>query len=138
MEESQMGVGIRRSQRDYTLAFKLAVVDEVEQGALTYREAQHKYGIQGRSTVLKWLRKHGRMDWHKLTSLNLKRDGTMVKRALPMTPEQKIKALEMELKETKLKAELFEAMLELIRTEYGVKLPKKPLRTSSGRGKLPD
>jgi len=52
-----MGVGIRRSQRDYTLAFKLAVVDEVEQGALTYREAQYKYGIQGRSTVLDWLRR---------------------------------------------------------------------------------
>lgn len=133
-----MGTGIRRSQRDYTLAFKLAVVDEVEQGALTYREAQHKYGIQGRSTVLKWLRKHGRMDWDNLSAGDIKRDWKMAKSELPMTPEQKIKALEMELKDAKLKAELFEAMLEVIRTEYGVKLPKKPLRMSSGRGKLPD
>ena len=52
-----------------------------------------------------------------------------------LTPEQKIKALEVELKETKLKAELFEAMLDVIRTEYGVQLPKKPLRTSSRRSK---
>lgn len=133
-----MGVGMKRTQRDYTLAFKLAVVDEVEQGAVTYKEAQRKYGIQGRSTVLTWLRKHGRMDWDNLSASDIKRDWMMAKSELPMTPEQKIKALEMELKDTKLKAEMFEAMLEVIRTEYGVKLLKKPLRTSSGRGKLPD
>lgn len=130
-----MGVGIKRTQRDYTLAFKLAVVDEVEQGAVTYREAQYKYGIQGRSTVLRWLRKHGGMDWGALSASDIKQEGSMAKRELPMTPDQKIKALEMELKDTKLKAELFEAMLEVIRTEYGVKLPKKPLRRSSGQGK---
>ncbi|MBA1296499.1 transposase, partial [Pseudomonas lurida] len=52
----------RRSQRDYTLGFKLAVVDQVEKGELSYKEAQRRYGIQGRSTVLVWLRKHGRQD----------------------------------------------------------------------------
>ena len=51
---------IRRSQRDYSLAFKLSVVEQVEKGELTYKEAQRRYGIQGRSTVLVWLRKHGR------------------------------------------------------------------------------
>ncbi|RDL42816.1 IS3 family transposase, partial [Marinomonas piezotolerans] len=50
----------KRTQRDYSLAFKLAVVDQVEKGELTYKQAQNKYGIQGRSTVLVWLRKHGR------------------------------------------------------------------------------
>lgn len=58
----------KRTQRDYTLAFKLAVVDEVERGDLTYKEAQQRYGIQGRSTVLVWLRKHGRQDWSRLRS----------------------------------------------------------------------
>jgi transposase-like protein len=51
---------IRRSQRDYSLAFKLSVVDQVERGELTYKKAQERYGIQGRSTVLTWLRRHGR------------------------------------------------------------------------------
>ena len=133
-----MEVGIRRSQRDYTLAFKLAVVYEVEQGSLTYHEAQDKYGIQGRSTVLTWLRKHGRMNWHNLSAVGSKRDVMMTQSTLSMTPDQKIKALEVELKEAKLKAELFEAMLDVIRTEYGVNLPKKPLRTSSRRSKSSD
>ncbi|HSD39228.1 MAG TPA: IS3 family transposase, partial [Rhodocyclaceae bacterium] len=53
----------KRTQRDYTLAFKLGVVEQVERGELTYKQAQDRYGIQGRSTVLVWLRKHGHADW---------------------------------------------------------------------------
>lgn len=29
----------KRTQRDYTLAFKLAIVDQVEKGELTYKQA---------------------------------------------------------------------------------------------------
>ena len=55
----------KRTQRDYTLAFKLGVVERVEKGEMTYKQAQTRFGIQGRSTVLVWLRKHGRLDWSK-------------------------------------------------------------------------
>lgn len=35
-----MGSGEKRTQRDYTLAFKLSVVvDQVEKGELTYKQA---------------------------------------------------------------------------------------------------
>jgi hypothetical protein len=55
-----------RTQSDYTLAFKLSVARQVEKGELTYKQAQRCYGIQGRSTVLTWLRKHGSQDWSRL------------------------------------------------------------------------
>ncbi|EKO3983303.1 transposase, partial [Vibrio fluvialis] len=55
----------KRTQRDYSLAFKLTVVDQVEKGEMTYKQAQERYGIQGRSTVLVWLRKHGQLNWSK-------------------------------------------------------------------------
>ncbi|MEE2030434.1 hypothetical protein DIKCMJMK_04347 [Shewanella oneidensis] len=42
---------IKRTQRDYSLAFKLAVVDQVEKGELTYKQAQDKYGIYRVSLV---------------------------------------------------------------------------------------
>lgn len=58
-----MESSVKRMQRDYTLAFQLAVVEQVEKGELTYKQAQQRYGIQGRSTVLVWLRKHGRLGW---------------------------------------------------------------------------
>src|ERR1700740_1695098 len=115
-----MDTGKRRSQRDYTLAFKLSVVKQVEKGELTYKEAQRRYGIQGRSTVLVWLRKHGVQDWsrraeHGLTRLAMEQEGTK-----PLTPEQRIKELEAQLKQAKEKASLFEAMLEVLKKDYGV------------------
>lgn len=131
-----MSIGIKRTKRDYTLAFKLSVVEQVEHGELTYKEAQKRYGIQGRSIVLMWLRKHGHLDWYNLSSSDLVSTEMTKKPALPQTPEQRIKALEAELKDANLKAQLFEAMLEVIKTEYGVKLPKKPLRASLPKKKL--
>ena len=52
-----------RTPRDYSFAFKMMVLHEVEKGQITYKQAQVKYGIQGRSTVLEWSRKHGQQDW---------------------------------------------------------------------------
>lgn len=50
-----MESGIKRTQRDYSLAFKLSVAQPVEKGEMSYREAQRRFGIQGTSTVLTWL-----------------------------------------------------------------------------------
>lgn len=62
MNKGQFRV-LKRTQKDYTLAFKLQVVEEVESGLLSQDAAQRKYGIQGNATILVWLRKHGRLDW---------------------------------------------------------------------------
>jgi transposase len=82
----------KRTQRDYSLAFKLQVIDEVEKGLLTWKQSQKKFGIQGRSTVLVWLRKHGTLDWTSKIP--------MKKKAPPKTYisqlEAKIKRLEAE------------------------------------------
>lgn len=53
----------KRTQKDYSLAFKMMIIEEVEKGFLTYKQSQRKYGIQGKCTVLIWLRKHGTLDW---------------------------------------------------------------------------
>ncbi len=83
---------LKRTQRDYSLSFKLQVVDEVEKGHLTWKQSQKKYGIQGRITVLVWLRKHGTLDWTSKSP--------MKKKAPPKTYisqlEAKIKRLEAE------------------------------------------
>jgi transposase len=87
---------VKRTQRDYTMAFKLAVVAQVEKGELTYRQAQEQYGIQGSSTVLKWLRKHGRQGWGAAASSAAM---PIDKQATPLTPEQQIKAPQVQLKQ---------------------------------------
>ncbi len=61
----------KRTQKDYSMNFKLSVVQEVEKGQLTYQQAQKKYGIQGKSTVLEWLRKYGNFDWDNQTPYSM-------------------------------------------------------------------
>jgi transposase-like protein len=126
-----MESGLKRTQRDYTLAFKLAVVEQVEKGELTYKQAQQRYGIQGRSTVLVWLRKHGRQSWGEMASCRGMAPHPDPGRQTPPTPEQRIKALEVELKLAQEKAQLFEAVLDVLKKDYGVRVVKKPLGKSS-------
>lgn len=123
-----MDTGVKRTQRDYTLAFKLSVVEQVEKGELTYKQAQSRYGIQGRSTVLTWLRKHGRLGWGRAASLAAM---PIDKTPTPLTPEQQIKALQIELAQAQEKAKLFEAVLDVLKKDYGVRVVKKPLGKSS-------
>lgn len=77
----------KRTQKDYTLAFKLQVVEEVENGELSQNAAQRKYGILGNATILTWLRKHGRLNWYKNTAM-----------AKKPTPNRKIAELEKKIK----------------------------------------
>ncbi len=52
---------------------------------------------------------------------------------LPQTPDQRIKELEVQHNDAHQKARLFEAMLDVIKNEYGISIPKKPLGRSSGK-----
>ncbi|MAB98989.1 MAG: IS3 family transposase [Pseudomonadaceae bacterium] len=131
-----MDTGKRRSQRDYTLSFKLAVVDQVEKGELSYKEAQQRYGIQGRSTVLVWLRKHGRQDWSQGASIRAQRVKPMDEPNLPLTPEQRIKELEEKLAFANQKAQFFEAVVDVLKNDYGVSINKKAIRQVLTQGQI--
>lgn len=126
-----MGSGIKRTQRDYTLAFKLSVVEQVEKGELSYKQAQERYGIQGRSTVLVWLRKHGRQNWGAMAHYGRMSEPTQSCSGQGLTPEQRIKELEVQLKEAREKSQFFEAVIDVLKKDYGVRVVKKPVGKSS-------
>lgn len=116
---------VKRTQRDYTIGFKLAVVSQVEKGEMTYKQAQRTYGIQGRSTVLVWLRKYGTLDWtnpknHFMSSPQRKE-----------TPAQTIKRLEKELSDEQLKNEILNKMIDISDKQYGTSIRKKFLPKQS-------
>lgn len=121
----------RRSQRDYSLAFKLQVISEVEKGELSYKQAQRKYGIQGRSTVLVWLRKHSILDWsvHKW-----QHQATM---SIEKTPEQKIKELEVLLAKEKEKVHILNVAIDIADEVFKTEIRKKYLPKQSKKPKLP-
>lgn len=109
----------KRTQRDYTMGFKLAVVAQVEKGHMTYKQAQRHYGIQGRSTVLVWLRKHGSLDWSPLMLRTMN--------SAKETPEQKIKRLEKELEDERTRNLIMGEMINAVDRQYGASLRKKYL-----------
>jgi transposase-like protein len=110
----------RKTQKDYSLSFKLMVVEEVEKGLLTYKQSQKKYGIQGRSTVLVWLRKHGRLDW---------------KSKLPMKdkapPKTKINELEAKIRRLEQEKEILNRAIDIADDMLGTDIRKKYLPLSS-------
>jgi transposase-like protein len=109
----------KRTQKDYTLGFKLGIVMLVEKGDMTYKQAQRIYGIQGRSTVLVWLRKYGNLDWNK------PRITTMLNPRAKETPSQKIKRLEKELEDEKIKNMVLNEMINISDKQYGTSIRKK-------------
>lgn len=118
---------VKRTQKDYSMSFKLQIVQEIEQGQLTATEATKKYGIQCRKTVIEWLRKFGNFDWENQSHLNM-----------PKTPEQKIMELEAQVKLLEKqkallerqayvadkKAILFDMMIDLAEKEYHIDIRK--------------
>lgn len=110
----------KRTQRDYSLGFKLQVVNAVEKGDMTYKQAQKIYGIQGRSTVLTWLRKHGKMDWSQSPKMTMPKSPKAKE-----SPAQKIKRLERELEDERLRNLLLNEVVDIIDAEHGTGLRKK-------------
>ncbi|GIZ09257.1 hypothetical protein [Flavobacterium sp. UMI-01] len=118
---------VKRTQKDYSMSFKLQVVQEIEQGKLSTYSACLNYGIQSRSTVVQWLRKFGNFDWETQTPSNM-----------PKSPEQKIMELEAQVKLLEKqkallerqayvadkKAILFDMMIDLAEKEYHIDIRK--------------
>lgn len=115
MEEQEIKSYQKKTQKDYSLAFKLQIVDAVEKGELTYKQAQLRYSIQGRSTVLVWLRKQGRLDWKE--SETMKRD----------TPNKKIRELEKKLKRLEQEKEILNRAIDIADSQFDTDIRKKYL-----------
>ena len=121
---------VKRTQKDYSMSFKLQVVREVESGELSPKAAMLKYGIQARSTVVTWLRKYGNFDWENQSIDSMEK-----------TPEQKLleleakvkllekqkRRLEDQLKRADDKAIIFDMMINIAEKEYNIPIRKNSL-----------
>ena len=138
MNKSEKTGYVKRTQRDYSLSFKLQVVEEIESGRLDRLSAHLKYGIQARSTITQWLRKYGTFDWENLSVVTVAK-----------TPEQRILELEAKIKlleKQKARAEhladradkkaiIFDMMVDLAEQEYNIQIRKNYAPESSKSSK---
>ena len=118
---------IKRTQRDYSLSFKLQVVSEIERGELSIKGSLRKYGIQSHGTTLNWLRKYGTFDWINQTPSHM-----------PKSPQHQILELEQQVKllekqkaflekqvaDADKKAIIFDMMIDLAEKEYKIPIRK--------------
>jgi transposase len=135
---------LKRTQKDYSQSFKLAVVKEVESGKIGNRAAMRKYGIQGHGTITSWRRKFGILDIENSCQIKSMQ-----------SPEQKIKELEQRVRLLKRqneyleeqliraedKAAILDKVIELAEEEYLISIRKNSLpdqsRTSAKKAKRP-
>ena len=130
MKEKLKSFYVKRSQRDYPLSFKLAVVREVETGPLGVRAAMRQYGIQGHGTVTEWRREYGILDKDFQTQSSM-----------PKSPQQKIFELEQKVRllekekaflEQEMinavdKANILDRLVLLVEKEYRIRIRKNSL-----------
>lgn len=118
---------VKRTQRDYSMNFKLSVVKEIETTDIGLCAIARKYGIQSESTVKRWLEKYGTYDWQNIKGGNM----TKSKEQILLELQEKVKQLEkknarleheIEMKEHK--AAIFDLMIDLAEKEYNINIRK--------------
>ncbi len=101
----------------YGESFKLMVVREFERGTLNKKQLNRKYGILGHCTILKWCRKYGRLHYPY-------RNGS-IGRPMKDPQRQRIKQLEKELEDARIKLIAWDRLREVIIREDGIDVLKK-------------
>ena len=109
MEKEINSLYIKRTQRDYSMSFKLSVVQEVESGSIGIKAIARKYGIQSYGTVREWCRKYGNFASEYQT------------KAITMqSPQQKIKELEQKLRQMERQNKFLEEQLLAIEDKAAI------------------
>ena len=124
---------VKRTQKDYSMSFKLFIVDEVERGELSVTCAQKKYGIQGNATVIRWLRKYGTFDWENQTPSNMpkSKDQKILELEQKVLLLEKQKAfLEKQAEQSDKKVIFFDMMIDMAEKEFNIAIRKNSLPES--------
>lgn len=104
------------SIKAYSEAFKKMVVAEFERGPLNKDQLQAKYGIGGNTRIFEWCKKYGKLHYPGKGKIGA-----------PMKDPQKqrIKDLEKELADAKLKLLAYEKLITIAEQEEGISILKK-------------
>jgi transposase len=120
------GIGAKRGvpQKHYSETFKKMVVREYEQGTFNKDALQKKYQIGGRSRVLTWCRKYGKLHYPQ--------KGVIIIRPMKDPQKRRIKELErllaeekLKVSEEKLKVIAYRKLIEIAEREEGISITKK-------------
>lgn len=109
-----------KKKRSFTIQQKRSILQNVEQGRITVRQAMSMYSITGPGTINKW-RQQFEQENMALIATN-----PIVMEQLPPNPSD-LKSVELEkaLAEAKLKIAALETMIDLAEQQFKIKIRKK-------------
>ena len=129
MKEKEKGY-VKRTQKDYSMSFKLSVVKEVESTDIGLCAIARKYGIQSESTVKRWMEKYGTFDWTNIKGGNMPKSKDQelleLQEKVKML-ERKNARLEHELEIKDHKVALFDLMIDIAEKDLKVDIRKNIL-----------
>ena len=129
MKEKENGY-VKRTQKDYSMSFKLSVVKEVESTDIGLCAIARKYGIQSESTVKQRKEKYGTFDWTNIKGGNMPKSKDQelleLKEKVKML-ERKNARLEHELEMKDHKVALFDLMIDIAEKDLKVDIRKNIL-----------
>lgn len=105
-----------RFKNRYSYAYKLEVIESIENGKLSQNQASKYYGVH-RKTISGWLQKYGNFE-KKLKEMGGK------------SPKQNIADLRAKLRVSEGENEVLKAVMSIIEEEYGEEVLKKYLPES--------
>ena len=123
--KSNKGHGYNKYRLHYDAAFKWRVCQEYLQGNETKAAVQRRNGVKGRTNIVVWLRQFGLNDKPKTLSQHEQLSLKMPKPSPITTDEQRIKTLEKELAEAKLRADAYQMMVEIAEKTFKIDIRKK-------------
>lgn len=118
---------VKRTQKDYSMSFKLSVVREYETTNISYAALDKKYGIQGKHTIAVWVRKYGNFDYENKTDKEMpktKEQELMELREKIKYLERKNARLEQELEQKDHKVAIFDMLINIAEEEYKIDIRK--------------
>jgi transposase-like protein len=111
----------KRSRNRYSVAFKMQVADEVENGLLSIAEAVKLYAIPGKATVWEWVKQYGINA--KLNKAVYVMSGNEEKELLRLRKENR--RLQKALDDSQIKMLALESLIEVAEERFHLDLKKK-------------
>jgi transposase-like protein len=129
----------KKKQSFYSEEFKWKVVQDVLEGRYTKEEARRIHNIKSNCAVLYWMRKYSGNDNYRQGGIPLGTKADMNKMKELSEKDRRIKELEEQLDRERLRADLWQKMVEVaeehlnldIRKKYGAK-PSIPSKSKKG------
>jgi len=103
----------------YSYAFKIMIVDKVEQGQVSINQAAKEFNVS-RSGIHKWIKKYGNLD-KKLRAMGGK------------SPKQEIADLKKKLEDAEVRALIWQTAVEILEDDFKIDAKKKYLTESQKR-----